>query len=248
MAVSKRLRFEIFRRDNHTCRYCGASAPDVTLEPDHVVPVTLGGTDEPSNLVTACQDCNSGKTSTSPDSPLVEDVEQDALRWSKAMEKAADVQAHHRDRIGEVRDAIRLALEAAFLGGEMEVCHEPRAGWHWSRNPDRTYPYVVKLRNVYTDEYRAIFMADSEDEVQRWADRHWMRTVPDLPHDWDASIPTWIASGVDERDFDDAAEVAARAKHVAPRDRYRYFCGVIWRKIEDRQRIARDLLKVEEGE
>ena len=28
MAVSKRLRYEILRRDNHTCRYCGASAPD----------------------------------------------------------------------------------------------------------------------------------------------------------------------------------------------------------------------------
>ena len=26
MALSKRLRFEILRRDNHTCRYCGGAA------------------------------------------------------------------------------------------------------------------------------------------------------------------------------------------------------------------------------
>ncbi|AWN05089.1 HNH endonuclease [Gordonia phage Easley] len=40
MAVSKRLRYEILRRDNHTCRYCGATAPDVPLTVDHVVPVS----------------------------------------------------------------------------------------------------------------------------------------------------------------------------------------------------------------
>lgn len=88
MAVSRRLRFEILRRDKHTCRYCGASAPDVPLTVDHVIPTTLGGGDEPSNLVTACQSCNGGKTSIAPDSELVVDVQQDALRWKRAMEWA----------------------------------------------------------------------------------------------------------------------------------------------------------------
>jgi hypothetical protein len=35
MAVSKRLRHEVFRRDNHTCLYCGHSAPDVKITIDH---------------------------------------------------------------------------------------------------------------------------------------------------------------------------------------------------------------------
>lgn len=74
MAVSKRTRFEIFRRDNHTCQYCGQKAPDVVLHADHIIPVALGGDDKPSNLVTACVDCNQGKTSLSPDSPIVEAV------------------------------------------------------------------------------------------------------------------------------------------------------------------------------
>jgi hypothetical protein len=90
MAVSKRLRYEILRRDNHTCRYCGASAPDVPLRVDHVTPVALGGGDEPSNLVTSCEDCNSGKSSASPDATLVADVSDDALRWAAAMQQAAD--------------------------------------------------------------------------------------------------------------------------------------------------------------
>ncbi|MGC7224589.1 HNH endonuclease, partial [Mycobacteroides abscessus subsp. massiliense] len=43
MAVTKRLRYEVLRRDNYSCRYCGRSAPEVKLTVDHVVPVALGG-------------------------------------------------------------------------------------------------------------------------------------------------------------------------------------------------------------
>lgn len=88
MAVSKRLRFEILRRDNHACRYCGATAPDAALTVDHVRPVTLGGTDDPSNLVAACRECNSGKSSVPADAPLVADVQADAVRWAAAMKQA----------------------------------------------------------------------------------------------------------------------------------------------------------------
>lgn len=57
------LRFSILARDGFRCRYCGKSAQDqsVTLEVDHIVPVSRGGTDLPSNLITACNVCNSGK-------------------------------------------------------------------------------------------------------------------------------------------------------------------------------------------
>ncbi len=90
MALSKRLRYEVLRRDNHTCRYCGATAPEVKLTVDHVVPSALGGTDDPSNLVAACAGCNSGKSATNPDAPLVADVAADAVRWSAAIKQAAE--------------------------------------------------------------------------------------------------------------------------------------------------------------
>jgi hypothetical protein len=93
MAVSKRLRFEILRRDNHACRYCGATAPDAVLTIDHVVPTALGGDDEPSNLVTACRDCNSGKTSMPADAALIDDVSADAVRWAAAMKQVAAIRA-----------------------------------------------------------------------------------------------------------------------------------------------------------
>ncbi len=57
-----RVRSEILHRDNYTCQYCGRKPPQVVLEVDHRVPVSAGGADVASNLVTACVDCNRGKS------------------------------------------------------------------------------------------------------------------------------------------------------------------------------------------
>lgn len=59
--VGLRLRFVILQRDSFTCQYCGAKAPDVVLNVDHIHPVSKGGDRNPLNLVTACYDCNQGK-------------------------------------------------------------------------------------------------------------------------------------------------------------------------------------------
>lgn len=58
--ISKRVRFEVFKRDSFSCQYCGATPPKL-LEIDHITPVAEGGTNEEGNLVTACMDCNRGK-------------------------------------------------------------------------------------------------------------------------------------------------------------------------------------------
>ena len=59
------LRFAVLRRDQFTCRYCGCQAPNVQLEVDHLLPVSQGGDDAIGNLVTACWDCNRGKSHSS---------------------------------------------------------------------------------------------------------------------------------------------------------------------------------------
>lgn len=57
MAVTKRTRFEVLRRDNYTCRYCRST--DGALTVDHVTPRSLGGSDDPSNLVACCDGLHS---------------------------------------------------------------------------------------------------------------------------------------------------------------------------------------------
>ncbi len=61
MAVSKKIRFEIFKRDGFKCVYCGNSPPGVILEIDHIEPKADGGKDDINNYVTSCFDCNRGK-------------------------------------------------------------------------------------------------------------------------------------------------------------------------------------------
>lgn len=59
--LSLRKRFFVLKRDEFTCKMCGACGPGVRLEVDHVVPFSQGGTDELSNLQTLCFNCNRGK-------------------------------------------------------------------------------------------------------------------------------------------------------------------------------------------
>jgi len=62
MAITKKIRFEVFKRDAFICQYCGKTPPDVTLEVDHINPKSKGGSDDINNLITACFDCNRGKS------------------------------------------------------------------------------------------------------------------------------------------------------------------------------------------
>jgi len=48
-------RFNIYRRDNFKCLYCG-SKENLTL--DHVIPRSKGGTNNWNNLATCCNRCN----------------------------------------------------------------------------------------------------------------------------------------------------------------------------------------------
>jgi hypothetical protein len=60
-AISKKLRFDVFKRDGFVCAYCGATPPSVVLQVDHIHPIANGGGNEIDNLVTSCQPCNIGK-------------------------------------------------------------------------------------------------------------------------------------------------------------------------------------------
>lgn len=74
MAISKKLRFEVFKRDLFCCQYCGKTPPAVCLEADHIIPVSKKGKDVIDNLITSCFDCNRGKSdillTTLPDSTI----------------------------------------------------------------------------------------------------------------------------------------------------------------------------------
>lgn len=49
---------KIFIRDKYECQYCGSHED---LEIDHIIPLSKGGNNEDSNLITACHKCNNLK-------------------------------------------------------------------------------------------------------------------------------------------------------------------------------------------
>ena len=55
-------RLAIYLRDGLACAYCGASVEDgARLSLDHLNPHSKGGSNDPSNLVTACERCNKSR-------------------------------------------------------------------------------------------------------------------------------------------------------------------------------------------
>lgn len=57
----------LFKRDNYICLYCGVRFLHRDLSRDHVTPLSIGGTDSWSNVVTACKRCNNHKAGATPE-------------------------------------------------------------------------------------------------------------------------------------------------------------------------------------
>lgn len=57
----------LFRRDNNICLYCGKHFHHTDLSRDHIRPISRGGIDAWSNVVTACKRCNNHKAGRTPE-------------------------------------------------------------------------------------------------------------------------------------------------------------------------------------
>lgn len=92
MAISKKIRFEVFKRDGFTCAYCGKTPPTVILEIDHIHPRSKGGKDTKDNLLTACEDCNRGKSNI----PLSQVPPQLNINTEELQKKEEQIKAYRR--------------------------------------------------------------------------------------------------------------------------------------------------------
>ena len=57
----------LFQRDDHICLYCGEHFSNSALSRDHVRPISQGGPDVWTNVVTACVRCNTHKAGRTPE-------------------------------------------------------------------------------------------------------------------------------------------------------------------------------------
>src|SRR5690606_35273205 len=62
----------LFRRDSNLCLYCGHCFAVSELTRDHVRPLSRGGRDHWTNVVTACRRCNNHKGGRTPEEARVQ--------------------------------------------------------------------------------------------------------------------------------------------------------------------------------
>lgn len=119
--LTKKQRFEVFKRDGFTCQYCGRRPPDVVLVVDHINPVANGGDNDFLNLTTSCYECNAGKGKTQlADVKPMPDVNDETIAMQQEIAEMAlysKLKAQRDEWAGRVAKLIQ-AHWATQIGGE----------------------------------------------------------------------------------------------------------------------------------
>lgn len=116
----------LFARDGYTCQYCGrhqvALRPRESLTRDHLIPLSRGGLNAWTNVVTACGPCNTKKANRLPHEigmhPLHPPVEPHFVHLGWAVRRLTPAQAKYialfygRDTLENLR-SIDATLAAA---------------------------------------------------------------------------------------------------------------------------------------
>jgi hypothetical protein len=147
------------------------------LHVDHVEPKALGGSDKPDNLVTACKDCNLGKASIAPDSPIAAALSARASAYALGM----------TDKMTRLRGSFEEGAE---------YCQDFEEEWEsYSKNDGSLVP---------------------------------------RPIDYESTLQRWHRMGVPLRLVLIAVKSAmALTNPAGDMGRFRYFCGVVWKQIDD---------------
>ena len=93
----------LFARDRYRCQYCGRTAaelkPRESLTRDHLIPLSRGGTNDWTNVVTACSPCNTRKANRLASEigmhPLHHPVEPHFVHLSWAVRRLTPTQARY---------------------------------------------------------------------------------------------------------------------------------------------------------
>lgn len=171
--ISKKVRFEVFKRDGFACQYCGRTPPTVVLHVDHIEAVKRGGSNHQDNLITSCLDCNLGKGAT----PL------------------SSVPASLKDKAAEVAER-----EAQIKGYHKAL--------------------AAKARRIENETWEVAAALEGVERVEKY-DRRDLQSIKRFLE----RAPYW--------EVIDAAEKALAKFPYGDGSRFRYFCGICWRKIRE---------------
>lgn len=111
--ISKKVRFEVFKRDSFTCQYCGSKpTDDAVLHIDHIHPVSKGGSNDIINLVTSCEGCNLGKGARElSDKSIIKAQADEISRQQEKLEQLKLMHTASMAMISEIDQAVDSMCE-----------------------------------------------------------------------------------------------------------------------------------------
>lgn len=125
MSKKLSLRFQVLKRDNNTCVYCGSKPPNAVLEVDHVIPRSMGGTDNMENLVTSCFNCNRGKRdkliSASPTKPQGTGLES----YFADLDKPESLESNFRNFPASSATSNTTSINSTYIAPRCWACGSP---------------------------------------------------------------------------------------------------------------------------
>ncbi len=98
------------------CMYCGEQPPKQVLSRDHITPLSRGGSDDWTNVVTACKRCNNHKAGRTPEEAGVSllavpftptHAEYVYLRGRRVLADQMEFLAAHFPRTSPLHDRLR---------------------------------------------------------------------------------------------------------------------------------------------
>ena len=168
--IHRTTRAEIYARDSLTCQYCLQEFAAEALTIDHVVPLALGGVDEPINYVTCCTICNQRKA----DRPLF-DFAKTIARRPESLPVHGDPIIDNPDIPEEIKE-VRRGVIARVRAGDLRAAGKTaqkkiekayrRDFWQTEtgRRLEAECPMLPGQVRVMLPEIRAI--AKTEDEFR----------------------------------------------------------------------------------
>ena len=153
--LSKKLRFDVFKRDGFKCQYCGITPEKEILQVDHIIPVAEGGENDMDNLITSCQPCNLGKGARSL-SIIPESLKEKSEKIAEQEEQIIEYQK-------TIMDARQRKVNSAWLVADIL---DPNANEGYPRNNFNSILYFMN-QLPYEEVVEAADIAVAQDFYQK---------------------------------------------------------------------------------
>jgi len=136
--IPPKLTLKVLKRDNYKCLICGKSPsthPELSLEVDHILPVSKGGTNDLENLQTLCFYCNRGKgNDDSLNMEIKERIDSLLERINPEILKQLSLNRNVRVVANEADYAELKRLSEIYVAYDIQVIPNTIMGYHAGYN------------------------------------------------------------------------------------------------------------------